>query len=89
MYRVEWSKDVIAKIAIVWDRSTSHEREAIHVAAETLDEILLTNPAAAGESRESEDVRVLAHMPLVINYRIDAAKRHVRVFSVNVYRREK
>ncbi len=89
MYRVEWSQDVIANIAAVWDRSSPGEREAIHVAAEALDAILLTDPETAGESRESNDIRVLIHRPLVVSYRIDVAKSHVRVFSVNVYRRLK
>lgn len=89
MYRVEWSQDVIASMAAVWDRSSPAERDAIHVAAETLDAILLTDPETAGESRESNDIRVLIHRPLVISYRIDVAKAHVRVFSVNIYRRSK
>lgn len=52
---------------------------------ESLDAILLSDPAAAGESRDSEYVRVLVHKPLTISYRINAGEGRVRVFSVNVY----
>jgi hypothetical protein len=89
MYKVEWSKEVLAKIAAAWEGSTADEREAIHVAAEMLDAILLDEPETAGESRESDRFRVLLHMPLVISYRIDSGNHRVRVFSVNIYRRDR
>ena len=67
------------ELASLWLNST--DRKAVADAADAIDQILRTNPLAAGESRDG-DMRLLIEPPLAVLFDVEADDRKVTVWLV-------
>ena len=82
-YRVEWSRDAEADLANVW--TDASDRGAISEASHRLDQALVNNPHALGESR-SGDNRIVFSSPLGMEYKISDEDCTVLVIAVWSFR---
>jgi hypothetical protein len=87
MYRVTWGREILDKLAEVYDRLDEHRREQLMVALDSLDAGLIDNPLTLGESRDSPYVRVAIQSPLMVEFRINETQQVVRVSGVSYIRR--
>ena len=78
-YTVAWKASAEQKLASLWSRAT--DRIAVASAANTIDEILRTNPASVGESRSGQ-TRVLVIPPLLVAFEVFEQDRMVHILSV-------
>jgi plasmid stabilization system protein ParE len=84
-YSVRWSRQAHDMLAQLW-LDHDAERAEITQAAAMLDQLLLSDPQAQGESRD-DGRRILFVPPLVIVFRVDSDHSVVRVLNVRHLRR--
>jgi len=80
IYEVNWIPDAEKDLAEIW--LAAPDRNAVTRAAHLLDEALLRNPLAAGESRQSTVRRIAFEFPLGIEFEVIVDDQKVRVLAV-------
>ena len=77
-YTVVWKRLAERQLAEIW--ADSSKRKAVAEAANAIELVLRTRPAAEGESRH-EDIRVLVIEPLAVHYGTSEPDRLVQVLT--------
>ena len=88
MFQVVWLEASLDELAEIWTQADSSVRQAITVAANSIDHELRTSPYDQGESREGEE-RVFYVYPLGIQFLIDSEHSMVLVQRVWSIRRKR
>lgn len=78
-YTVLWTRGAEEQLARIWMEAA--DRNAVRMAADTIEELLQNNPLEQGESR-SGDVRVMFVEPLGVFFRVSERHRIVLVGRV-------
>src|SRR5438309_453167 len=80
-FSVNWKPSSEAALAGIW--ASAQGREAITVAANSIDDQLAVNPASRGESRGGS-TRILVVSPVAVTYEIRNKDRVVTVLAVDI-----
>ncbi len=78
-FTVIWSPSAENALARIW--ADADDRQVITDAADAIDELLRTDPLAAGESRVA-NIRILTALPLSVYYDVREDDRLVSVWAV-------
>ena len=82
MYHVRWTRKALRLLAAIWN--TAADRNAVTAASHRIDQALARDPENQGEERPP-DRRIMFDSPLVVVYRVDAAKNTVVVLNCRRY----
>ena len=80
-YTVVWKASAEAELAAIWNASSV--RADVTAAADSIDELLRTDPVLRGETY-TRVTRVLVLAPLLVTYRVIEDDRLVRILSVKL-----
>ncbi len=80
MFNVVWTPVAEQQLAAAWLAAV--DRSAVTTAAQAADRDLGRDPMAVGESRESDDQRIMFVKPLSINFSVVVDDRTVYVTAV-------
>jgi len=78
-YTIVLSKTAEEHLAAVWNAAA--DRNTVTVAMDEIERRLGRDPRGFGESRAGKD-RLIFHGPLAVYYRVDQARREVRILSI-------
>ena len=79
-YQVLWSQSAHIELAELW--ISAADRSALSAAADLMDAALALNPLECGESRESDEFRIMFAHPLVVEFQVNPNNRTVIVVGV-------
>ncbi len=85
-YRIVWGLKVLQRFTAAWEQLDRETKRAVENALDEVDILLSVMPKPVGESRNTETRRILLHLPIVVEYRVDDDRRIVFIVAARIAR---